>query len=115
MQRPALGTFNNQKSDIRFIRSVAAPKQTHPLKVQSAVNIQYASSSHLIPSSFSLFLYLTLPDQTIYNLVFNYTETTKVHELISFLKTKISMHLVYFTSDNMLMDYFLTLPNRFIS
>lgn len=72
MQRTALGHVNNQKSDIRFIRSVAAPKQTHPLKVQSAVNIQYASSSNIIPPSFSLFVCLTLPDEAILNIVFNY-------------------------------------------
>lgn len=73
MQRPALSHFNNQKSDIRFIRSVAAPKQTHPLKVQSAVNIQYSSSSQLIPPSFSLFLTIKTTDQMILNLVFNYS------------------------------------------
>jgi hypothetical protein len=32
---------NNQKSDIRFIRNVVAPKQPAPFKALSAANIIY--------------------------------------------------------------------------
>lgn len=79
MLLPTPLTFNhNKKSDIKFIRNVAAPKKSPSFKTQSAAHIMYPSSPAILPSPYSLLLFLTLPDHTQQSLIFNFNEQVKV-------------------------------------
>lgn len=115
MHSPTALAFNhNKKSDIKFIRNVAAPKKSPSFKVQSAANILYPSSPTILPAPFSLLLNLTLPDRTQQSLLFNYNEQARVRELIQFVKSQIRMQYVCLKTGNMMIDYFLTLEDRML-
>lgn len=113
LQTGVMTLHPNKKSDIKFIRNVAAPKRSPSFKSQSSTHINYHCPP-IAASPLSLLLCLTLPDKAHENLLFSYNEHTKVHELIQFVKSRIGMEHGYFKSGNILIDYFLTFHDRFI-
>lgn len=81
-----MAAHNNKKSDIRFIRNVAAPKKSPSFKSHSSSSIHYQASSGTLPVPSSLLLSLTLPDRTQRSVLFSFGEHARVTELTHFIK-----------------------------
>lgn len=109
---------NTKKADIRFIRNVAAPKQSLPVKSYSTSNIAGYPSSMIISSTSSHVLTLNLTilavNNTVHKYSFGYGYETLVGELVEFVKNKMQIEFVYFKSGNFLIDYFLTLEYKLL-
>lgn len=72
----ALTQNNNQKSEIKF-KNVAGPKASAPMKIKSAASILYHNSViTTMPST--LYISLSLQDQSIQSLIFSYGKETRV-------------------------------------
>ena len=105
--------LRNMRSGVNFIRNVAAPKIQKTQQTQSS---KYISNQYNYPSNTStLIITLLLHDnENPRNLIFSFNSSTKVTELINFLKKHANEEFIYFNSGNLHVDYFLTLPHRLV-
>ena len=115
MQKPLSYKNNNQRSDIRFIRAVAAPsKNFHQSKPHTETHIFNGLTRNNAQRTRSIVITLSFEGGPPTNLIYSYTDQSKVMDLLSFLKDKLKEDGLYFKSGNIHLDYFLTLTHRYV-
>ena len=107
-------TMKNHKhirSGINFVRNVAGTKLNHPPSSPISKNIL----NPMYPTASTLVIILIYPSTSHpQNLIYEFDSSTTVKKLMNFLHAHIKEEFVYFSSGNLHIDYFLTLPHRLV-